>query len=201
MCVAQAVRENTMAVKDTISSVGTPQYVAQFAHHRSFCFHSEGDYRVYLTFLSEISRSFDCRVHAYVLMQDRIHLLLTSMLEHGVVCLMQAVARCYVRYCSGMRRRTGTMWEGCFQSNLLKEERRVLAWYVRIESIPVRSGVVEAPDDYPWTSYHFNGHGSADQLLVPHGEYMNLGVDPQGRRSAYRSLFDAVQIRARRDIS
>ena len=177
--------------------VGQPQYVAQFARQQSLCFLSEGDYRVYLSFLSEISRSFDCRVHAYVLMRDRIHLLLTPMLEHGMVCLMQALARCYVRYCNGVRNRTGALWEGSYQADRLKGERRVLAWYFNIESIPVRAGVVKAPGDYPWSSHHFNGYGASDRLVVPHSEYMSLGTDPQGRRSAYRSLFAAAKRRLR----
>ncbi len=191
------VREEVMAGKPCLDPVGIPQHIVQCARS-SMCFVTEKDYAAYLAFLAEISQKLDCNVHAYVLMRNRVHLLVTPMTGHGVSCMMQALGRCYLRYLNGRQNCTGALWEGRYEASTVDKERHVLARYFEIECNPMRAGMVRAPGDYRWTSYHFNGCGVADNVVVPHGEYLKLGVAALERQSAYRWLFGVAQGRARR---
>jgi putative transposase len=65
----------------------------------------------------------------------------------------------------------------------------LLACQRYIELNPVRAGMIEAPADYPWSSYRANALGSDDPIITPHALYIGLGESPRQRRSAYRMLF------------
>ena len=45
------------------------------------------------------------------------------------------------------------------------------------------------PSEFPWSSYHYNAQGQANELLTPHREYCRLGKTDQERQAAYRQLF------------
>ncbi len=85
--------------------------------------------------------------------------------------------------------------KGVTRPGAVEEERHVLARYLEIECNPMRAGMVRIPGDYRWTSHHFNGYGAADKVVVPHGEYLRLGVAAQERQSVYRSMFGMAQAR------
>ena len=85
--------------------------------------------------------------------------------------------------------RSGTLWEGRFKASAVQQERHLLACYRYIELNPVRSRMVDRPEDYPWSSYHANALGEPNPLLRPHPLYRALGADAPERRSAYRKLF------------
>lgn len=55
---------------------------------------------------------------------------------------------------------------------------------------PVKAGMVESPAGYCWSSYHRNALGQPDGLVVPHGEYLSMGIDDHQRRRAYVMLFE-----------
>ena len=102
--------------------------------------------------------------------------------------MMQMVGRRYVRYLNESIGRTGTLWEGRFKSSLVDSERYVLACYRYIELNPVRAGMVATPDAYRWSSFAFNGLGTADPLVSPHETYLRIDSDTPQRLTAYRSL-------------
>ena len=86
-----------MARKPRFSLPGIPQHVIQRGNNREPCFYAEDDYHRYLGDLKEALAYNGCRLHAYVLMTNHVHLLLTQMAEHGVSHVMQDVGRKYVR--------------------------------------------------------------------------------------------------------
>ena len=55
---------------------GVPQHVIQRGNNRQPCFLLEQDYRCYLSQLSEAALACGCRIHAYVLMTNHVHLLM-----------------------------------------------------------------------------------------------------------------------------
>ena len=48
---------------------------------------------------------------------------------------------------------------------------------------------MEAPGDYPWSSYGANALGAANALTTPHGLYYELADSDEQRQAAYRGLF------------
>lgn len=169
-----------------------PQHVVQRGNDRQPCFYVADDYRRYLAGLRESAIRYGCSVHAYVLMANHVHLLVTPSSTGAVSRMMQWMGRQYVGYINGRYRRTGTLWEGRYKSCLVDTERYLLTCYRYIELNPVRAAMVADPADYAWSSYHANAQALPDKLVVPHAEYLRLGADASERCSAYRQLFKEV---------
>jgi len=168
-----------------------PVHVVQRGNNRQAVFFDESDYRVYLSWLAEAAEGHGCAVHAYVLMTNHVHLLMTPAEASGLSAALQALGRRFVPYINHRYGRSGTLWEGRFKASLVQEDAYLLSCYRYIESNPVRAGMVSAPGDYPWSSYHANALGTSDQLITPHPTYRTLGASEADRRAAYTALFAA----------
>lgn len=168
---------------------GLPQHLVQRGVNREPCFFTEEDYHCYLHWLKKSAADYRCAIHAYALMTNHVHLLVTPETWEGASRLMQSVGRRYVQYINRTYRRTGTLWEGRFKSSAVQEERYFLLCSRCIELNPVRAGMVDDPCQYRWSSYRRNGLGQPDESLTPHVEYVNLGRTEHDRQIAYRSLF------------
>lgn len=168
------------------------QHVIQRGHDGNACFLAPADYRCYLMQLLHASRRWDCAVHAYVLMPNHVHLLVTPSRVTSLASMMQAVGRNYVSYFNAMHRRSGTLWEGRYKSCLIGADY-VLTCQRYIEQNPVRAGLTGEPSSYAWSSYRCNALGFDDLVVAPHLEYAALGSYPEQRMRAYRQLF-AVDI-------
>nr|WP_298166600.1 transposase [uncultured Pseudomonas sp.] len=168
---------------------GCAQHVIQRGNNRQACFFQEADYKAYLSFLKEAASKYQVVIHAFVLMTNHVHLLVTPSDEQGVSRLMQAQGRKYVQYFNFTYGRTGTLWEGRYKSTLVDADNYVLTVYRYIELNPVRAGMVAHASEYPWSSYQSNALGKSIELLTPHSLYFQLGKTPEERLSAYRSLF------------
>jgi len=168
---------------------GVPLHIIQRGNNRQACFFAEEDYRFYLEWLAEHAKAKGCRIHAYVLMTNHVHLLLSSSRSEGAGSLMKALGQRYVQYVNRTYRRSGTLWEGRFRSCLTQEETYLMACQRYIELNPVRAGMVRHPADYSWSSYRTNAQGEYSELIKPHRLYKALGVDDAKRQAAYRQLF------------
>jgi putative transposase len=168
---------------------GVAQHIVQRGNDRSACFADDGDYQHYRQEPGEAALRHDCSVHAYVLMTNQVHLLVTPMSSGGVSRMMQAIGRRYVGCFNARYGRTGTLWEGRFKSALVDSERYVLTCYRYIELNPVRAAMVGSPIDYRWSSHARNAHGSHEPHITPHPAYLQLGSDDTSRQRAYRDLF------------
>ena len=168
---------------------GIPQHVTQRGNNRQACFFVEEDFTVYLDHLKHYAEQYQVFVHAYVLMTNHVHLLLTPKTKEGVSSLMQALGRYYVRYINQSYRRSGTLWEGRFKSSLVDSENYFLIVSRYIELNPVRAGMVDSPADYRWSSYHGTALGREISLLTPHDIYLALGRTAAERQTAYTALF------------
>ena len=146
------------------------------------------DYIRYLDELREIALREECRIHAYVLMTNHVHLLMTPPATGKVSRVMQCLGRRYVRYVNDRYHRTGTLWEGRYKSCLVDSEDHLLRCYRYIELNPVRARMVGDPEDYAWSSHAHNARGRFDRLVHPHASYLALGDSPATRQAAYRDL-------------
>ena len=178
-----------MARKPRFNMPGVPQHVIQRGNNREPCFFAIQDYRYYLDALQSASVRFDCAIHAYVLMTNHVHLLVTPARGDGISAMMQSLGRRYVRYINGRYQRSGTLWEGRYKASLVDTEQYLLTCYRYIELNPVRAAMVDAPGDYPWTSYRYNAQEMSDALVTEHAEYRALGSSRPERCFAYRELF------------
>lgn len=165
-----------------------PQHLVQRGNNRLPCFLTDDDRGTYLDLLRDALTRYECRLHAYVLMSNHVHLLLTPTSAGAVARLMQTFGRNYAKAFNRTHQRCGTLWEGRYKSCLVDSETYLLACCRYIELNPVRAWMTDDPARYRWLSYQANALGAPDHLLQPHPVYLALGADPQGRQAAYREL-------------
>ena len=168
---------------------GHPLHVIQRGHLQSACFFGEDDCVVYLGWLGRYASRFGCSVHAYVLMGNHVHLLLTPSRENGVAGLMRCLGERYARYFNDAHRRDGALWDDRYEAVPVHVGRYLIACMRYIELNPVRARVVEWPGQYRWSSFRANALGEDDALLTPHAHYCALGRDAESRQAAYRALY------------
>ncbi len=178
-----------MARQPRLDLAGIPQHIVQRGNNRQVCFADDADYLHYRQELGEAALKHGCDIHAYVLMTNHVHLLLTPHEPGAASRLMQAIGRRYVGCFNARYRRTGTLWEGRFKSALVDSERYVLACYRYIELNPVRAAMVAIPAEYRWSSHARNAAGAHEPRITPHAAYLALGPTAADRASAYRQLF------------
>ena len=166
-----------------------PLHIVQRGHNREPCFFVEEDYFAYLHWLGEALKEAHAALHAYALMTNHVHLLLTPRRAAAVPKLVISLGRRYVQYINTTYRRTGTLWDSRYKSSLIQAETYLLSCMRYIELNPVRAAMVEDPARYRWTSCRGNALGQASALLTPHPVYLQLGATDEARRSAYRELF------------
>lgn len=168
---------------------GQPQHVIVRGNNRSEIFCADDDYRLYLEKLQLACDKHGCDVHAYVLMTNHVHLLITPHEQQSLSKALQMMGRYYVQYYNYCYQRTGTLWEGRYKATLIDSESYLLTCMRYIELNPVRAGMVAHPSEYPWSSYHHNALSLPDELLTAHLEYRRLGKTDEARQAAYRQLF------------
>lgn len=169
---------------------GIPQHVVQRGNNRQAIFFDDSDCFAYLEWLGQGARAYGVSVHAYVLMTNHVHLLLTPGVSGGIGRLMQFLGRHYVQYINHTYRRSGTLWEGRYKASVVQRVHYFLVCQRYIELNPVRANMVANPSDYPWSSYPFNALGEANALISPHEVYLALGAERRSRCQAYQALFE-----------
>jgi putative transposase len=169
-----------------------PLHIVQRGHNREACFFAEEDYQSYLHWLGEALAEYECSLHAYALMTNHVHLLVTPKRAERIPRLIMSVGRRYVQYINRTYKRTGTLWDSRYKSSLIHADSYMLTCMRYIELNPVRASMVDDPAHYRWTSYRHNGLGQTDSRITEHALYQSLAATSKGRQSAYRQLFRAA---------
>jgi putative transposase len=168
---------------------GLPVHVVQRGNDRSPCFRREADHELYIGLLVELAPLFECDVHAYALMTNHVHMLMTPRRGDGPSHLMKHLGQRFVQHFNRSHSRTGTLWEGRFRSHLVDSDSYLFQCQRYIELNPVRAQMVSQPWMYRWTSYRANAGLEASLLVVPHPNYLALGANLEECATRYRTFF------------
>ena len=169
-----------------------PIHIIHQGNNRQDIFESEEDMiRIKEDIATSLSKT-KCRLHAYVIMTNHLHLLITPEDKAQLTKFMQSLANRYVRYFNAKHQRTGTLWEGRYKSCLVDSDHYLFTLYQYIEMNPLKAGMVEEIADYPWSSYPHNAVGQIDPLISEHELYQNLGSSRERRCEAYLKMFDRL---------
>ena len=166
-----------------------PAHIVQRGNNRDACFFSDDDYLYYLEVLGQGLRRYGVKLHAYCLMTNHVHLLMTPKDKVGISRVMQHLGRLYVLYINRTYRRSGTLWEGRHKASLVNAEEYLLTCYRYIELNPVAAGMVNTPEQYRWSSYSWHAWGNKNIFIHDHALYQQLGSTIKDRQYAYRDLF------------
>lgn len=165
-----------------------PTHIVQRGHSRGPVFFENDDYVAYLHWVEEAADRCDCEIHAYVLMTNHIHLLITPKDKQGVSQMMQHIGRRYTPY---LRHQWKYLGGGRFKSSLIHDDEYLLTCMRYIELNPIRANMVKNPAQYRWSSYRCNAQGKNNPLILPHALYQSLGKTKHERCESYKSVFKA----------
>ncbi len=165
-----------------------PYHITQRGNNRQPCFFEPDDYQYYLELWKNMSNRYGVLVHAYCLMTNHIHILASPEHETAISDTMRVVGSRYAQFINNKYQRTGSLWEGRHKSSMVQTEQYLLICYRYIELNPVRANMVDLPEDYPWSSYVSNAHGS-ENWITPHEIYCALGQNSEMRCYYYKKLF------------
>jgi putative transposase len=176
-----------MPRRGRIMLAGIPAHVRQRGNNRAPCFLTDEDRKFYLLQLGRSLGRYGCELHAYCLMTNHVHLLLTPKRAESCALLMKHMGQLHSQYFNKLYGRTGSLWEGRFRSCLVQSEGYLLTCYCYVELNPVNAGMVGHAEDYAWSSYRENALGGPSSgLLTPHAEYLRVGA------SAYADLVRTI---------
>jgi len=155
---------------------GQPQHIVVRGHSREPIMTRLDDFRFMYQCLLCAMAKHGVAVHAWVLMHNHMHLLLTPPRAESLAKAMQSVGRRYARYFNRCYLRSGSLWEGRYKSALVATDDYLISCYRYIELNPVRAGMVQKPEEYPYSSYHANALGKPDKLISTHPLFPATGV-------------------------
>ena len=166
-----------------------PCHIIQRGNNRDATFFADEDYQFYLECLYDASIRYGVSVHAYVLMTNHVHLLLTPKAKDSISLMMQSIGRRYVQYINKEYQRTGTLWESRHKASLVDADNYLLTCSRYIELNPVTANMVNHPSKYRWSSYMCNAYGESNRLISSHVVYESLGSNDVHRQESYRDLY------------
>ena len=172
-------------------------HVVQRGLARAACFSCARDRAAYLEALRRCAEREECAIHAYALMGNHVHLLVTSARSGGAARLMPAIAVRYAHHLATAYGHEEALWEEPYDASPVHARAHLLACMRYIEENPVRAGLAAHPGAYSWSSYRANALGEKDALVTPHPHYYSLGRSLEARRAAYAALFTLARGTAR----
>jgi putative transposase len=184
--------QSFMARHPRIAPPGITQHVVQRGTNRCDTFRHASDYQLYLLLLARAAPRFDVTVHAYALMSNHVHLMMTPQRPGGLPGAMHFVSGLYAQIFNHRYGRTGALWEGRYRSSVVADDRYWLTCMQYVELNPVRAGIVRRPEDYRWSSYRCHALGTRDAIVEPHALVLGLGVTAAKRQCAWRAMCETA---------
>lgn len=169
-------------------------HVLTRGNNKQNIFKEAADFKVYLHILKELKRDQPFRLYNYCLMSNHVHLILESNKSTELSKFMKRLNLTYYHYYKRKHGYAGHFWQDRFKSLLIARDEYLLACGLYIERNPVRAGIAQTPQEYPYSSYGYYGYGREDVLLDENLCYQGLGNDPRSRQSAYRKLIADKQM-------
>ena len=180
-----------MARQPRLVIPGLPHHVFQRGNNRQDVFLNDADRIAWKSMMMDAMLEANVQIHAYVMMSNHYHLLVTPSDSKGLSLAMQMIGRRYVVRFNAVNQRSGALWEGRFKAMPIEEERYYLACMRYIELNPVRAGIVSEPQHYEWSSVRHHLGLIEESWLQSHPLYWGLGNTPFERQYAYAQLLAA----------
>ncbi len=145
--------------------IGFPHAVSQYSNGDKDVFEEDADYRRYLDLLREYTARYAMDIWAYCLMPNRVQFVCLPREERALARAFNTLHMRYAQYFNGKRAVHGQLWKGRFLSCVL-DDPSVFEEIRFVEISPVRAGIVEFAEDYPWSSARCHVLGEPDPVLI-----------------------------------
>ncbi|MEO3711871.1 transposase [Roseateles flavus] len=178
-----------MARLSRLAIPGEVHHLIQRGHDQQPIVRDDEDRRAFVDALRECAALHKVAIHAYVLMDNHLHLLATPPAPESLSRMMQSLGRRYVARFNRRHQRSGGLWEGRFRAAPL-EPSWLLSCMRYIELNPQRSGLVERPEAYAWSSAAHHLGAVRDPLVHDHAGFWAMGNTPFERDANYRRYLE-----------
>lgn len=163
-----------------------PHHIIQRGHNRAVVFAGDEDYLYYLENFKEWKKRLGCKVYAYCLLANHVHLIVDPGVHvENLGLLMKRISGRQTRYVNKLEGRRGTLWEGRYKSSPINSDEYLLACCRYVELNPVRAGIVDSPEKYKWSSYRFKVGIEKLNWLDFDPWYKGLGRTEKDREEKY----------------
>ncbi len=160
-------------------------------------FHTEEDYRHFISLMKEAKERFPVKLFAYCLMPNHFHMVVQPDRGEELSRWMHWLMTSHVRHYHRLYQTSGHVWQGRFKSFLVQGDRYLLAVLRYVEGNPVRAGLVKAAGDWPWSS-HGERLGSSSQFRLMDAPPLDL--PPDWDEFVSRPLLEKELARIRQNI-
>jgi putative transposase len=183
-----------MARRPRLVMAGELHLVLLHGHNDQPVFADDVDRAAFVSLLREAVAQRDVAIHAYALLADEVHLLLTPERADALGRVVQSIGRRYVAAYNRRHGRRGTLWDGRFRNGLIDAQTLLMAATLYVEALPVAAGLAASATDWPWSSAaHHCGH-RRDPLVTDHRRYWEIGNTPFEREHVHTvGLMEAQQ--------
>lgn len=156
---------------------------------RGDVFWTREDGERFLALVGELWRQFAVECHAYCLMTDRYHLLLRTP-RGNLGRTMRHLDGVYTQRFNRAHDRDGPIFRGRYRAIVVDPDSYLLPVSRYIHRKPVTDGLVERPEQYPWSSYRaYLGRAEPPDWLTTSTLHRAVGGDPRG--GDYRRYVEA----------
>ena len=149
-----------------VSISGMAHHVTQRGNRQGDVFVDAEDRHLYMELLREYSARHRLRLWAYGLMTNHSHLIVVPETQSALSDALRGTQGAYASLFNRKYGFSGHLWQARFYSCVLDEQH--LEHAVRyVECNPVRAGMVDRAEDYPWSSAVPHVLGTDDRYLDP----------------------------------
>ena len=183
-----------MARLPRLALAGQAHLVSLYGHNAQAVFITDEDRQLFLAALREAAHARRVAVHAYVLLANQVHLLLTPTAGPDLGALMQGLGRRYGAAFNRRHLRQGTLWAGRFRATVVQPgaaQLEAMLFLDRDHDTPGPAGGVAVPEAGPaWSSARHHLGLLRDPLITDNAAWWALGNTPFEREAAYRRLLN-----------
>ncbi len=149
--------------------------------------------------IAEQLKSFAVEIHAFAMMDNHVHLLLTSREEQAGMLFLRNVLGTHAKQMNLPVGYRGSLWQTRYHSVAVETDSHALHACLYIDANPWRAFAVDHPQESSWTSYRELAHGGETTFVTPHPVLMALG-DGDSWRSRYKEIMAEYLRRGSRSI-
>jgi len=157
-------------------------------NNRLFLFEVPEGFETFRGLLKKSKQKYAWKLSHYCLMANHLHLLGQVGKGSELPRLMQFLLFEYSRWYRKKIGYVGHLWQGRYKSPQIEQESYFLECGRYIERNPLRAGVVQRTEDYPWSSYRHYALGEINPLIDEDPYYSQLGLDSATRQQRYREF-------------
>lgn len=167
-------------------------HVTSRGNRRQLIFIDDFDRQIFLHLLAKVVERCGWRCHAYCLMPNHFHLVIETP-EPNLSYGLQLLLGTYAQWFNHRHGFTGHVFQGRFHSVLVESEEHLIELARYIVLNPVRAGLCEKPEDWPWSSYRaVVTRVSPPRFLTVNFLLGHFGRDPERAREGFETfVFDA----------